>query len=42
MATDTEPGEATGTRWVSQGVGGIGVSSAWSQVGSTSPVAGAR
>ena len=39
MAADTEPGEAVGTRWFSQGVAGIGVSSFLADVGHEVPTA---
>ena len=39
MATDTEPGEATRTRWFSQGVAGIGVSSFLADLGHEVPTA---
>jgi hypothetical protein len=39
MAADVEPGEASGTRWFSQGVAGIGVSSFLADVGHEVPTA---
>ena len=39
MTADTEPGEATCTRWFSQGVAGIGVSSFLADVGHEVPTA---